>query len=259
MAARRATPWHAWLLLGCFLLQLGYWWRTHHIRPAMDVVPEPPTLLATEALSFGDRQFLFRYYAFQLQNFGDTFGRFTPLKDYNYRYLAGWFALADALDDRSNLIAALAAYYFSQTQNTPDVRYVVDYLEAHYDRNPAAKWWWLGQAAFLADFKLKDQELALRLAYKLADTPGKLPYWARQLPAFLHEKRGEHDAAFRIIEGILDTYEDIPEGELNFMRYFIEERLRETVPEALEGKLAPRPAGEAPPLPAAPPPAAPTP
>lgn len=245
MPARR-LPLRIVLLVVFFWLQVAFWWQTHTITPRMEIVPEPPTLLATRALSFGDSEFLFRYYGFQLQNFGDTFGRFTPLKDYDYKRLSRWLHLADELDDRSNLIAALAAYYYSQTQNKPDTRYVIEYLEHHYDRNPQKKWWWLGQAAFLADFKLKDQELALRLAYKLAATPGDLPFWARQLPAFIHEKRGEYDAAFHIIEGILQDYQNIPVGELNFMRYFIEERLRETVPEALDDRIKSSPPLEAP-------------
>lgn len=238
MRARR-LQWHVVCLLAATAMQVGFWWHTHRLRPMMEIVPEPPTLLATKALSFGDSQFLYRYYVALLQNFGDTYGRFTPLKDYDYPRLYQWFTLMDELDARSNLTASLAAYYFSQSQNPADTRHVIRYLEEHYDRNPEKKWWWLGQAAFLADFRLKDQELALKLAYKLAKTPGELPFWARQLPAFIHEKRGEYDAAFHIIEGILADYQNIPVGELNFMRYFIEERLRETVPEALEGKLPP--------------------
>jgi hypothetical protein len=52
-----------------------------------------------------------------------------------------------------------------------------------------------------------------------------IPLWARQTPAFLHEQRGEMDEALHIIDSILSNTDDIKQGELNFMRYFVEERL----------------------------------
>jgi tRNA A37 N6-isopentenylltransferase MiaA len=66
---------------------------------------------------------------------------------------------------------------------------------------------------------------AIEIAKQLEGQPN-IPLWAQQMPAFVHEKRGEFDAAAKIIQHILDSEESLPQGELNFMRYFIEERIK---------------------------------
>lgn len=205
--------------------QVVFWQFTHHIRPDMSIVPPVPGAAEVKALAFGDEQFYFRRLAFEIQNSGDTFGRFTALKEYDYSKLYLWFKLLDTLDPVSNFIPALASYYYSQTQHTPDVRYIVNYLEQHADYDPPKKWWWMAQAVYIANQKLKDKRLALRLAYKLAAIPGDLPIWARQMPAFIHADLGEREAALAIILAISQSAKDLTPGEINFMNYFIKERL----------------------------------
>jgi hypothetical protein len=105
------------------------------------------------------------------------------------------------------------------------VRYVVDYLYEYSYQRPDTKYWWLAQATYLAQHKLHDTDLALKMAAPLEHAE-KAPYWARQLPAFVHEKRGEMDDAMRIIEQIEANSKDIPPSELRFMTYFVKERLK---------------------------------
>jgi hypothetical protein len=127
----------------------------------------------------------------------------------------------------SNITPSMAGYLFGQSQEPlRDVPYIVRYLESHYDRDPKTKWWWLSQAIYLANHKLNDKDLALRLAYKLGTTEADVPLWARQMPAFILEQRGEREEALLIIQNILKTYKDIPEGELRFMNIFIKDRLK---------------------------------
>jgi len=118
----------------------------------------------------------------------------------------------------------MASYYFSQTQNANDVRYLVDYLDDYASDRPKEKWWWLVQASYLATHKLNDSARALAIAQKLSGVRG-IPIWAQQLPAFIHEQRGEFGEALAIIEDVLKHPEDYSQGELNFMRYFVDERL----------------------------------
>jgi hypothetical protein len=208
-------------------LQVTAWFYMKQYTPNLKIVPDVPSKLSVKAISLGDEQFYFRTLAFKLQNAGDTFGQFTALKDYNYNKLYHWFSLLDTLDERSNFVPALAGYYFSQTQNVPDTRYVVQYLNEHASRDLYNKWWWMGQAVYIANHKLKDKELALELAYKLASTPrDDIPLWVKQMPAFIHEQRGEEAQALQIIAHVLDNVEDIDDGELNFMSYFITDRLK---------------------------------
>jgi len=214
------------LVLG---LQVSFWYKTKHIKPDMIIVPEVPKLFTVKLLSLGDDQFYFRNLAFKIQNAGDSWGRFTALKDYNYEKLQGWFFLLDELDSKSNFVPSLASYYYSQTQKPEDTVYIVEYLREHAKKDPRTKWWWLSQAVYIANHRLKDKDLALEVAYELAATPEDvdMPYWARQMPAFIHEQRGETDAAKNIIVDILNNFEEFTPGELNFMEYFIRDRLED--------------------------------
>jgi hypothetical protein len=204
--------------------QLCFWYQTHNVLPDMAVVEDVPGKAAVDALSLGDTQFYFRVLVLELQNMGDTYGRFTPLFKYDYDKLTQWFYLLDSLDNRSDLLPTLASYYYSQTQHHEDVRYLVDYLYHYAADRPEQKWWWLVQASYLAGHRLNDQDLALRVAEPLTRAHA-IPVWAQQMPAFIHEQRGEYKDALVIMENILKDVDHIPPNELKFMRYFIEERI----------------------------------
>jgi hypothetical protein len=219
---RDLVPNYAGLALLIFL-QLGFWWQTKDMRPEMGIVPDVPGKEAVQALSFGDKEFFFRVLAFNLQNAGDTFGRFTSLRYYDMNKLFHWFNLLDDLNAKSNMMPAMACYYFGQTQNTPDVRYIVDYLYTHATRDVANKWWWLVQSIYLAQHKLNDMDLALKITQPLMSKG--VPVWAQQMLAVVHEKRGEMESALEIMESIKNNAEEIPDADLKFMRYFIEERI----------------------------------
>lgn len=205
------------------LAQAAFWWRTESIKPDLAIVPNVPGRAAVHALTFGDDQFFFRALAFVIQNAGDTYGRFTALKLYDYTKLYHWFTLLDTLDARSNMIPGLASYYYSQTQNTPDVRYVVDYLYEHATADIGHKWWWLVQSIYLAMHKLEDKDLALKVALPLVNPA--VPVWAQQMAAVVREKRGEMEDALHIMETIRDNAENISGPDLKYMIYFVEERL----------------------------------
>ena len=204
--------------------QGAFWNHTRAIMPEMGIVPEVPGARTMHALSFGDEEAFFRLYALNLQNSGDTFGRFTALYKYDYAKLHRWFSLLGQFDNQSNYLPSLAAYYFSQTQNPAQIHHMVDYLEEYSEGRTKEKWWWVVQASYLASHKMEDSARALEIAQKLAMVRG-IPIWAQQLPAFIHEQRGEFGEALTIMENVMKHPEDYSQGELNFMRYFIDERL----------------------------------
>lgn len=219
-AARLRLP----IVLGIFLVaQLGYWYETKGIKPELGIVPDVPGKAAVEALSFGDNEFFFRILAFNLQNAGDTFGRVTALRFYDMNKLYHWFTLLDGLNAKSNMMPAMACYYFSQTQNTPDVRYIVDYLYDHSMRDISHKWWWLMQSIYLAQHKLNDMDLALKVSKPLVSDG--VPAWAQQMAAVVREKRGEFEDALKIMEAIKENAKDLTDADLKYMTYFIEERI----------------------------------
>ena len=218
------------VMLATFLvfvaLNVALWFHLRPLRPNLGVVPSLPSPHMVQLFSFGDQELYFRLASFRLQNAGDTFGRYTPYRDYDYALLEKWFLLLDSLDDISDITPSMAGYLFSQSQEAKrDVPHIVRYLEQHYDRHPEKKWWWLSHAIYLSKQRLKDKQLALRLAYKLGTTPAEVPLWARQMPAFIYEELGEKQHALTIIQHILETQKNIPDNELRFMNIFIKDRL----------------------------------
>jgi len=215
------------MLLGLLLLtQIFMWYFTSKQTPNLGIVPEVPTINEARAVALGDEQFYFRYLSLNLQNSGDSFGRFTALRDYDYELLMKWFKLLDELDSQSHFVPAIASYYYSNTQNVEDNIYIVDYLESAYDKDPADRWWWLAMGVSIANFKLKDLDLALRLSFKLSRTPGgKIPRWAQQMPAIISAQMGEKDVALNIIKELATKYDNYTQAEINYMNYFIREML----------------------------------
>lgn len=205
-------------------MQGTFWWASFGRLPDLGVVPDNITNEEMQMLSFGDPQLLFRILAFRMNNAGDTFGRFTTLRDYDMEKIEQWFMQMDSLDNISNHPASMSAYYFSQTQHTPDVRHLINYLYEHSKNRPEEKWWWLTQATYLALHKLEDSDLALKVAKPLQGVEN-IPYWAQQMPAFVYEKRGELEDAYLIMRAILESEQDMEQSEINYMKYFIEERL----------------------------------
>lgn len=225
-----------WLFLVTFCCQIFFWKKTEALKPRFDLVPPAPNTYLTSTLSLGDNEFLFRILAARLQNSGDVFAGFSSLKDYDYSRIYQWMTALDTLNQKSQYIPSLASYYYSQTQNKPDTKYIIDYLDEHSSRDIDANWWWLWQAIYISTNNLKDLDRALELAYKLSTNNAKnAPIWTKQMPAFIHEKRGDDDClSFKIIEKLLQDTEDgkvTVKAErlterLDFMRYFIKNRLK---------------------------------
>jgi predicted Rdx family selenoprotein len=103
------------------------------------------------------------------------------------------------------------------------VRPLVNYLYEHSTRDIEHKWWWLLQSIYLAQHKLEDMDLALKVAMPLVDK--RVPIWAQQMAAVVREKRGEMEDALKIMETIKDNADAIPERDLKYMIYFVKERL----------------------------------
>lgn len=204
--------------------QVGFWQHTSSIMPDMGIVDDVPGEQTVRALSFGDEEAFFRLLALNIQNSGDMFGRYTPLYKYDFNKLYHWFHLLNRLNDQSNYLAAMGAYYFSQTQNPSDVRYIIDYLDEFTVGRERDKWWWVVQAIYLSNYKMFDLNRSLQLAERLRGVRG-IPVWAQQQAAFIHEKRGEFGDAARIIQEIIAHEAEYSLSELRFMKYFMNERI----------------------------------
>ncbi len=210
------------------------WVGSKSVKPELEIVPAAPSKEMLKAFAFGDEQLVFRYNGSMMQFLGDTFGRVTPLKDYNFERLYRWWMLLDDVDPHSDLITYVAGYYYASTQNPEEqIKYVVDFLEYHSDKDPVKNWWWYSQAFYNAKHKMKDNERALKIAEKLEKLPKdmNIPIWTRQLRAFLYEDMGEYKQACDMAVNVIRDYGEnkLTEGELNFMYSFVQERIRTLV------------------------------
>ena len=189
---------------------------TKNIKPDFTITPNPPSQTEKAFLSFGDNQLLYRIYAFQLQNAGDTFGETIPLKDYDYEKLEKWFYSLEELDEISDYVPSIAGFYYAQSQNPKDVIYVINYLKDHADKNPVKNWRWYSDAAYLANTKLHNHKLAVNLAQNILNINDKsIPAWARFMAIFLSEKTDDYCKTIQLIAQIPDSYiKDITEDKI---------------------------------------------
>ncbi len=216
-------------LAAVLVLNVAFWFSIRDIRSHWNNVPPVPDEKYASAYGLGDKSFAYRLNGIMIQNLGDTGGRVTSLKDYDYGKLAKWFFLQDHLDKKSNFIPYLAGYYFSGVQEPEKFRPVLDYLEQVGNRDYGQKWRWLAQAVFIARYKLNDLDKALSLANVMAKINNdNMPSWARQMPAFIMSAKGEKDAAYALMLEILKTSADkMHPNEVNAMRAYICEQILE--------------------------------
>lgn len=213
------------------ILQILFWQKTHQIKPNYKLIPDVQNKYLTEILSFGDKEFLYRANILRLQNAGDIFAGFVALKFYDYNKLYQWFNFLDELNDVSDLTPSLAAYIFANSSEEKNIRLIIKYLKKHGQRNLNNNWWWIFQAIYLASNVLQDNDLALKLANILSQNQDlNAPLWTKQIPAFIHAKKGDGCAAFFIIKNIIDEVNSKKRQasleEIKFMRYFINVRLK---------------------------------
>jgi hypothetical protein len=158
------------VLLGFFLLNLGLWFYSSTKLPKWANVPPAPSSLSAITAFLGDKELAYRSMSIILQSFGNNTGQIQALKDYNYPNLGTWFDLADDLNEQSDYVPFLAAYYFGASQDPSELMPVINYLRRVGTYSYEDKWRYLGQAVFLAKHKMKDNQLALQLADELAKT-----------------------------------------------------------------------------------------
>ncbi len=228
----QAFPKDSWLIIVALLLCTVFWYISYDLRDRWEGLAPAPTQAESLIFGFGDTQFSYRTIGMMLQNAGDTGGRITNLKDYNYARLRDWLELSYTLDPRANYIPSMAAFYFSATKKKSDTRYLIDYLaRAGRDTfpNQAERWRWLAQAVYLARFELHDQDLALQLANELAAMPGSdMPIWTKQMPAFVMTRAGKKKAARDLLLTIAATDKTMQAADIVQTCWYTDHNLRDS-------------------------------
>lgn len=209
------------------LCNVGLWFLTRDIKAQWLNVPPVPSSFSAVSSTLGDRQFASRVISMMIQNLGSSGGRVTPIKDYDFEKLGGWLMLNHSLDPVSNLTPYMAAYYFGASQDPSKIRPVIEYLRVAGNSAEGEKWRWLAQAVYLARFKLKDLDLAIKAAEELAAIPNEdMPGWSRQMKVNILNQRGEKEAALQLMMSILrDKSDNLHPNEVNAMVAYICEQI----------------------------------
>ena len=178
-------------------------WQGRLLRPDLSIIDPAPDARTRKALSLGDDQFLYRAWLLDLQNAGDTGGRSTPMRDYNYAYVLSWLEALQSLDPQAQGHLQLAAHYFAMTPRSDDVRTMIGFIERDALRMPREKLYWLVQAAIMAEVHLHDLDYALALSRRIValEIPD-LPVVIRLMPVLFLEKLGRLPEARTELEGL---------------------------------------------------------
>lgn len=231
------------LLAAAFLAQIAFGYLHRDLKVEEPIMPPAPTPAALRAMAFGDAQFLYRQLVLDVQNFGDTGGRITRMTDYPIEDVLAWLHTLDALDGDAAHHMLLALRYFAQTKDTDAVRQLVLYVGDKADQNPQRHSVWLSDAIYLAEERLGDPVLALRLGDVIAKhDPANIPVIIRQLPAFLHEKAGDFAGAAAIMKRVQNSRPTVSEDEKLFMENYIRQMMiwAENPPPPESRRLLPR-------------------
>jgi hypothetical protein len=215
------------------ILQILFWYHTENIKPKLDILPKLQSKKSIEALSFGDKEFYFRNLSIKLQNSGDRFGYYTSLRKYDYELLYNWLITLSDLNYRSQFLPAIATYYYSAVPNHSHIAWIIKFLEEYAQKDIDKNWWWMFQAVTLSKMIIKDDELALRLAYKLSKTNNPdAPYFIKQMPAIIHSRVGNHCQSYLMMKNLVKEYDKYKNkdsskfiDEILFMNIFIKEQL----------------------------------
>lgn len=210
-----------------FMMNVAFWCGSRDIYSRWSGVPPAPTGQGALMMSLGDAELSYRSLALTLQSLGDLGVDTTRLKDYDYPELGRWFRLLSGLDPVSDHVPTLAAYYFGATRVPKDVAVVVDYLRVVGSVPAGEKWRWLAHAVYLAQHRMFDLSLALKMAYELARMPNSdtFPQWARQMPAFVLAKKGEKEAAREMMGNMIATDKNMSREEVNTLKGYMVEQL----------------------------------
>ncbi|MEM6812369.1 MAG: hypothetical protein AAF549_07875 [Pseudomonadota bacterium] len=221
MRQKKTLPFSVFIFF--LIMMILSWFYTKDLEAKWLNVPPAPSLERSAIFALGDSQMAYRFYTIMLQNLGNVGGEVQALKNYNYNQLKDWFFLLDQLDSQSDAVPLLAAYYFGAVNDPDKLKRVIDYLVIVGSRPEGEKWRWLGHAVFIARHVIKDNELALDLAYKLAANKSPdLADWAKQMPAFILQEEGDTKEAFDIMMSILISNVDtLHPAEINFMTDYI--------------------------------------
>lgn len=203
------------LLILFFLLNVPAWLVAKNSLAGWINVPPPPSAHALGMGTLGDPEMAYRVNGYLLQNLGDHGGKTRNLSEYDYKKLTEWLYVLDELNQKSQYLPTLAAYYYGAVKSSEDISLLTQYLVRAGSRDYAGKWRWLHTALVYQKNRVGDVDRALELAYRLEETdyPDK-PGWASRLVPMLYlDKEDRRQAYLEALRILVDRRISLPFSE----------------------------------------------
>lgn len=220
----RTRPWKAvpaWFVIGfLFLLALQLVWGALRTSPQANIsdLPEPPAPAYLRLAGMGDNIFLSRVLVLWLQGHDYQPGISLAYRDLDYDRLIEWLDTILLLDPANQSPLLLASRVYGSVNDPDRQRKMLAFVADKFIDNPAQRWRWMAHAVYVARYRLDDNDLALKLARKLAGhSPDNVPSWARQMHIFILEDMGRIEAAKVLLGGLIDSGEIEDPNELRFL------------------------------------------
>lgn len=214
-----------WIII-FFVAQICVWFFAHTIKPKYIITPFPPTKTEIEAMSFGDRQLLFRMLVFKIQNAGDAIGQYHNFNEYDYKKLRTWFEALDDIDSHSEYIPYMAAYYYSIVRNVEKSKIIADYIANYASVDPQKHWRLMTTALYIYKTQVPHSENEIYAIGELLLTQ-KIPMWAKALAAFFLKESGDLCASYELIMKV--TADEEISSDDNIQDRFLIETLNENI------------------------------
>ena len=214
-----------WIII-FFVAQICVWFFAHTIKPKYIITPFPPTKTEIEAMSFGDRQLLFRMLVFKIQNAGDAIGQYHNFNEYDYKKLRTWFEALDDIDSHSEYIPYMAAYYYSIVRNVEKSKIIADYIANYASADPQKHWRLMTTALYIYKTQVPHSENEIYAIGELLLTQ-KIPMWAKALAAFFLKESGDLCASYELIMKV--TADEEISSDDNIQDRFLIETLNENI------------------------------
>jgi hypothetical protein len=173
-----------------------------------------------KALTKGSEDLWSYLLMFRVQLHDSQRGIHESYKNLDYKILGQWLLTLSQLNNRSDYPAFLAARVYSRVDDPQKIRMMIDIIDQLFEQKPALHWRRMTEACLLAKHQLKDLELALKLASKVAMLPDsiEIPFWARDMRLILLDELNELESAQILISSMLQSGVITDDDEMHFLQ-----------------------------------------
>ena len=199
-------------LLLAFLALMGIQILYHHVNQlrfetGYEPLGQPFDAATYRSLSMGSEQLFGYLLAIRLQLHDSQAGKHFVYSQIDYGTLIDWLDQITLVSPATEYPMLLASRVYTTTRDEPRLRLILGFIERRFDDDPQLHWRRLVEASLIAKHKLKDMDLALRLAAKVSAQPAyvKMPNWARDFQFLLLAELNELESAIAMIEALLQT------------------------------------------------------